>query len=359
LTWAVGAWAVTSGLGVIRQASEERYLADRAEAVRADLAEALGRSLAGLEAMAALDRSGARNPVRAGERLALFTRVDPLVDWAGLARLDGTVAASSHGDSGESAAFSPWFTAAQDQAALTVTESGGLALSAPTRDRDGSVTGVIGARVPLAALRTRLYTTADALGVGVTVFSASGRSLFGTGRVSGLVDAGVPARVVQFQEGALARAPSNGPGGSAIALHGVDLPGIGELGWRIVVATPPSERASAAWRTVQPLAAGVALSLLVTGLAAVLYVQLYARPLSRLSETARQIAAGRLDVYPYESRRTAEAAHLSAALSSIQLQLAASDATAFVPVTDAGAAGPTAEAKSVRTAKRARSAAAA
>jgi hypothetical protein len=76
----------------------------------------LERSLAALEAMAATGRQG-EGAARIGaivKGLAVLERVDPLVAWAGVARLDGTVLRASDAAGGpQGALLTAWFSQGQ------------------------------------------------------------------------------------------------------------------------------------------------------------------------------------------------------------------------------------------------------
>jgi methyl-accepting chemotaxis protein len=125
--------------------------------------------------------------------------------------------------------------------------------------------------------------------------------------------------------GMIADAPGVAGATRSILVHGIAPAGLPKLSWTVVARIPEAAPLTAAAPPIKALAAPAAAALALYVLVAALYVRLYARPLRRLAATAADIAAGRFDVYPFESRRTAEAADLSAALGKIQMRLHAAE----------------------------------
>lgn len=298
----------------------------RGQALGSEIAAAVDRTVARLEVLADDLADGAAP--EATKLLDLLPAKDPLVAWAGLADLSGRIVAASASPSvGRDVAHRSWFAEALRAPVTTGFQGkrghfgGGLmTLAVPVRDQAGRVTGVLAASIGAGAALARFRDTAAALGIEAKLVSASGRTLLATAGGSGPWNPADRAAAIGLTGTAEGRRKA-GPGGPQVLVSDVAALRMPNVSWRLAVRLAEDRRIASL--TVPPLAVmmflGAALALYVV--AAALLIRLYLWPIARLAQSARAIADGREEVYPYESRRCAEAATLAAALGIIERRL--------------------------------------
>jgi len=318
----------------------ERAVADtleaRGDALGIDLSATIDRSVSRLET-AAERLSGDPSPASA-DVLDALVEEDTLLSWAGLADLDGTLVAASGGEGvGSSVAMRTWFAdalaapLAADVMAPVAARPAALpappqddrlvSLGVPVKDDSGRVVAVLGADIAAEGALARLRAMAGALGVEAKLVAASGVTLIATGGVPNPSWSAESARAAAIGvAGVLATRRTEAVAAQHVAaeLSAERLP---QLPWKLAVRLPEGTGIAAGTPPPGSVALFLAGAVAVYGLVAFLFVRLYIRPIRRLVATAVDIAEGRHDAYPFESRRTAEAASLSAALGIIERRL--------------------------------------
>jgi HAMP domain len=267
------------------------------------------------------------------------------VSWAGFADPNGKVLISSNDLlRGVDVSSRPWFqrglsgSFAGDvhEAVLLNDLLGGsqsdpfrfIDLSTPVVGTDGNVDGVIGFHIDFAWAEVFLSETANELGLDLFLVNQAGELILSTDpAVSGTL------RLQAFRAaaaGVSSTTEETWPDGVTYfstvipEVRHDDLP---SFGWRMVARIAPTSFDLAQAELLRSVlivlsAAGLVLLLMSTA-----FSRWFLRPFNELAENARRIAEGS-DEYPFESRRTAELAKLSAALAQMQ----ARDAQGGVPI---------------------------
>ncbi len=255
------------------------------------------------------------------------------ISWAGIAALDGTVTAASLGMlEGASVAGRPWFDAglrgpfagdvheAKLLAGLLPAGPDGapprvLDLAAPIPGADGQAVGVVGFHVNFAWARAYLAETAAMVGIEAVVVDRQGVVVVGPPDLQSerMNLASMRAASVGAQSAVVETWPDGVASLSAVvpSLSYRDLP---SFGWSLIARIDPQLLAEQRQAATARLDLAIALAAAAFLVATFVFGWLIARPFERLSRSAEAIAEGR-DVYPEESRRTAELARFSYALS--------------------------------------------
>jgi hypothetical protein len=251
------------------------------------------------------------------------------VSWAGFTGLDGTVLAASNGmHEGANFGAQPWFQrglesdfAGDVHGAVLLSELLGateaepirfIDLARPVTDHNGDPLGVIGFRIGFAWAKRFLRESADALEMELYLISGDGEIIIATD--------GTDAERLNLPSMRAATGAKTWPDGKQYYTATIPQVVSGEmpsLGWRMMgrigTGAVTGGRTVVAGIVSTGLAVGTGLVLLL----AVTFSKLFLVPFRMLAQTAEDIADG-AEVYPYESRCTAEARRLSAALMRLQ-----------------------------------------
>lgn len=332
------------GLGLLAKrhldAFEEASLAEAVSARGRGLATAFMRPLyqQWLELKTVADTAG--NPRRAPalqSELSGLTEGESSILWAGYADLEGLVEAASDGLLvKESVAGRPWFSqglegpyAGDPHEAVLLAErldSGGdeplrfLDLAMPVVDDARRVRGVIGAHIDVDKTTEYLRELSDALSIDAFLISQTGAVLIAPADWTGGTMEMPGLRAAQL--GASRPYVETSPDGRFMTavLGGIGYQDLPSFGWSLLVRMPMELPGTARADLIRSFVIAGVIALLVLFVLAFAYIQLYLRPISRLTDSAVKVAEGDPS-YPYESRRTREASELSGALGLIQSRL--------------------------------------
>lgn len=257
------------------------------------------------------------------------------ISWAGIAALDGTVTAASYGMlEGASVSGRPWFDAglrgpfagdvheAKLLAKLLPAGPDGeparfLDLAAPIADAQGRAVGVVGFHVNVAWAQAYLAETAAMVGVQAIVVDRQGVVVVGPSEMQGArFDlASMRAASVGAQSAVVETWPDGVASLSAVtpSMTYRDLP---PFGWSVIARVDPNLLAEQRVNAMVRFGVRLAGACVFFVAAVFVFGWILARPFDRLSRAAEAIADGE-DVYPEESRRTAELARFSYAISRL------------------------------------------
>ena len=274
------------------------------------------------------------------------------VSWAGFTGLDGRVIAASGGLLEEmDVSARPWFEAglrgpfAGDvhDAVLLNRLLGGdedeplrfIDFALPVRDPEtGEVTGVLASHTTFGWLERFLSETAEVRNLDLFLVDATGAVVFATDPSEADVRSVQALRAAAT--GTAAQTREVWPDGQEYFASTVPQVAYGDLpsfGWRLVGRVPGDAHDADRRALMGTLGAIIAGAVAMFAVAAGLFAAVFVRPLSRLVASAERIAAGRPD-YPPESRSSAEAVRLSAALARIQTRLETHDSADDRPAAD-------------------------
>ena len=335
--------------GLVAALAATTLVRDRVRAFNADaLATAVTTRATGLELAFAralheewLNIRNLANAVRIGDPNDLASRLTAAVgdgtkvSWAGYARIDGSVVAGSNGllqgvDVGERLWFQRGlegpFAGDVHEAVLLASLLPGndgeplsfLDLATPVRDANGNPIGVLGFHLNFAWAQEFIAEQAAALDIDAYLVSQDGTVVIATdgGDYDGL-DLQSTRRASAGQAGAGLERWPDGRNYFTTVVPQVAYDDLPSFGWRLIAridgdAVETTDRAFSTGIMLTTALFGIFILLLTA-----LFVQIFARPFSEISLNAARIADGD-DVYPYESRRTAELERLSAALARLQ-----------------------------------------
>jgi hypothetical protein len=263
---------------------------------------------------------------------------NPKASWVGIARANGTVVAASSGLLvGENVASRPWFGEGLKGAfAGDVHEAVLLArllgsesseplrfidFSAPIRNPDGSVWGVLGAHVNWRWVRELVAQAAEQLALDAFIVNAAGTVILSTGTAAESIQ-----DLAVFRSAALGQPASSDevwPDGKpyyAVTLGEPSYDTLPPFGWRYVLRLDPALIHRAADRFSTEFLLGVAMTLALSLLVIALLVGFFTRPLRGLSEALLQLSRGESVGYHRERTRYRELSMLSDALAGLQSQ---------------------------------------
>lgn len=260
------------------------------------------------------------------------------VSWAGLTGLDGRVIAGSGGLlDGVDVSARPWFEAGlrggfagdvHDAVLLNRLLGGDEAdplrfidFALPVENGDGGVMGVLATHTTFAWVEAFLSESAAVRDMDLYLVNSAGQVVFATGEAPADVDSVAVLR--SAVTGVAARTREIWPDGREYFSTSVPRVAYGDLpsfGWRLVGRVPGDYLADDQRGLIGTLAAIIAGGVLMFGAAAALFAVVFVRPLTRIADSAERIAEG-AQVYPPESRSSAEAMRLSWALARIQSRL--------------------------------------
>ncbi|MFC5038361.1 cache domain-containing protein [Tianweitania sediminis] len=273
-----------------------------------------------------------RGPEAVRSSLDLVVGDSSRVSWAGIAALDGTVTmASGRLLEGQDVSQRPWFQRGLEGdfagdvheavllAKLLPSQSGEprrfLDLATPIRNQDGAVSGVLGLHLDQAWASRHLRDSAQAMGLDVFLIDRSGTVVIGTKDEIETLDLPSTRAAMAGVAFTSLETWTDGQEYFTTVIPQVSYEDLPAFGWSMVaridnnavsVTTPMSSL------VIIPAAFVVGLLLMT-----LLFVRLFADPFRNLANTAAAVMKGQ-DVYPYESRSTAEAQTLSAALALLQ-----------------------------------------
>lgn len=329
---ASGAWLVVDQRQAeLRQIALAEAVRTRAQGIELDFARTLHHEWSKARTIARDIASRDASSVRTS--LDLVVGDNSQVSWAGIAALDGTVTIASGGLlEQQNVSTRPWF-----QRGLTGDFAGDvhkavlladllpstegerrqfLDLATPITDGQGSVTGVLGLHLDYAWAQTHLTETARALQLDAFIVDRTGTVVMATTDVVG-PSLDLPS-IRAATAGAARAALETWPDGISYQTAVIPQVGYADLpsfGWSLVARIDNNAMAASSLSgTLLLFLVGFGLVLAGT---TVLFVQIFVRPLQRLSASASAILAGE-ETYPYEATSTAEAHTLSAAVARLQ-----------------------------------------
>lgn len=256
--------------------------------------------------------------------------------WVGVARADGTVVAASGGLLlGESVASRPWFGEGLKAAfagdvheavllaRLLDKESGEpmrfIDFSAPIRNPDGSVWGVLGVHLNWNWIREVVGQASDRLALDTFIVNTAGTVILATGSAeNSLKDLAI------FRSAALGLPASSQevwPDGRtyySVTLGEPSYETLPALGWRYIFRLDPLFVYGAADRFRMELLVGAALGLGAAILLLVLLVGFFTRPLRALVEAVQSLSRGQPVGYHRARTRYRELSILSDAIARLQ-----------------------------------------
>jgi hypothetical protein len=253
------------------------------------------------------------------------------LSWIGFARSDGTVVAGKGGVlEGTGVTSRMWFSGglkgpfAGDvegaQHAPGSAPARSIGMSAPIRNQDGSVYGVLGAELSLAWLRAAVTEAAARLAIDVYVINRSGTVILATAAVTGAAQG-----LASFQAAGLGVRKTfdeTWPDGKryfAVTMPEAGYKNLPPFGWSLVVRLDPAVEFAANARFLRDMAWMAFLVCLAYLLAFALVVSSLTNPLRVLVEAVLAVASGRPVGYFRERRRYRELAMLSQALARLQV----------------------------------------
>jgi hypothetical protein len=274
------------------------------------------------------------DPEEARRQLTLLSQVDRRYTWIGVTDVTGKVIAASQGMlEGASVAERPWFRRGLNgPAAVDVHEAVLLAkllparqeprrfvdFSAPIRNEQGAVVGVIGAHFDWNMVRDSIQAI-QGQGVDALLVSRDRMVLSGPpGLQETRVSEGSAVAAGQGSPVSLRERWQDGKDYMTAVIPTIRLKDMPSFGWSLIVRAevntvldPTRSIAQAFWMILGAGALG-ALVLLY------LFAAWLAKPLHRLVATAESLASGRTDQPPHDETRYGEATRLSAALVRLQ-----------------------------------------
>ncbi|MFU0505823.1 cache domain-containing protein [Pseudaminobacter sp. NGMCC 1.201702] len=334
LILAAGAWlTINDRLQEFQQAALAEAVQTRARGVEMTFARALYQEWRDARTIA--QQFSQKDPVAIRSSLDLLAADDTRVSWAGIAASDGTVTTASGGLlEGRNVSSRAWFQRGLNGAfAGDVHEAVLLAellpaidgeprrfidLATPVPGPDGQTVGVLGLHINFAWLQDHLKETARALALDVFLIDRDGNIVVGTDdSVFGHIDLKSIRSAAIGAENAMVERWPDGRSYFTSVIPQVSYEDLPSFGWSFVA------RISNEAFDLSQASVSNALILLLMGfgllLAAMtfLFVQVFVVPIRNLSETATAILRGE-EVYPLESRSSAEVGMLGAAIARLQ-----------------------------------------
>lgn len=266
------------------------------------------------------------------------------MSWVGYADVDGVVLeASDDLLVGADVSERPWFRNGlrsgfagdvHDAALLArmLRPEGGdplrfIDLALPVRNAENEVQGVVGMHIDASWAEQTLAETGRMLGIDLYLINAAGDVVMTSG------DTAPAAGELDLLTAARAGTASSGretwPDGREYFSTLVPTVSYGDLpsfGWRLAGRIDATTFRPGLNTLVGSAGVALAVALVALALLSVLFVRIFVRPFSALSDAARRMADGE-DVYPPETGATREAATLSVALSRLQARRSGSSGT--------------------------------
>jgi len=301
-------------------------------------AEQLGRSMHQLwQSVEGMGRIvSLEDPQEARRQLDLLAQVDRRYTWIGVADVEGKVITASQGMlEGQSVAERPWFRRGLNGPAATDVHAAVLLekllppsqeprrfvdFSAPVKNAQGAVSGVIGAHFDWNFVQATLQAMKGP-GVEVMLISRERTVLSGPEGLRGTtLSVGSAIAAGQAASVSLRELWPDGKDYITVVVPSVKHADMPSFGWSVIVRADtisvldPTRAITRTFWIV--LGAGMLVAL---GLLFLLAIWV-ATPLRRLAGTAEQLASGRYDTPAYDETRYEEATRLSAALVRLQSQ---------------------------------------
>jgi len=281
-----------------------------------------------LRAMADAVASGTEReqPARLRALLERWKASLPELEWVAVANAEGTViAATGSATEGERIGARAWFAEGRQRGWIGESPPPGggtgrvIELAAPIRHRDGTLVGVIGARLSWRWVGRLEATLTEALRAGRPVESLladrEGRVLIGPDALVGTVIEPSATRPPGAAGHVVRRWPDGGEylAGYAVSDGVGDFPGLGWTSW----VREPTETAFAAARALaRQILAGLVVIGLAGAVAGVVATARLARRLAAITRSADEIRAGRATELEVP-RGTDEAARIGASLRTL------------------------------------------
>lgn len=260
------------------------------------------------------------------------------ISWAGFAGTDGVVRVASGGLlDGADVTARPWFQAGLrggffgdvHEAVLLQKLLGGdnadpirfIDLALPVVGASGETIGVLALHTNFDWVSNYLIEAAEARDMDFLLVNSAGAIIGGS--IEAPADPSSIGAVRSATAGVSASLLETWPDGADYFSSVVpnvaysDLPG---MGWRLIGRLPADEFDASGGDLLRNILFFAFASMLIFAAAAVLFVTVFIRPLSRLTETAGKISRGE-EAYPAETRSSREASRLAAALARIQSML--------------------------------------
>lgn len=331
LAAAGGAYVVVDRGAALRRAALAEAVSVRANGLLLDFARALHQEWRNARIIAR--DIARRDPSAIRSSLDLVVGDGSRVSWAGIAQLDGSVTSSSRGLlEGVDVSQRPWFQRGLEgdfagdvhEAVLLaklLPERQGqprrfLDLATQTRDGNGNVTGVLGLHLDHDWALYHLRESAKALQIDVFLVNREGAVVMATDpSVGSSLDLSSSRAAMAGATLASVETWPDGENYLTTVIPTVAYQDLPSFGWSLIARIDNdaiSYRSTLAQLLPIPLIFAVVLALLTAA-----FVQIFARPFGRLAGSATAVLNGE-DVYPYESRSTAEVQTLSAAVAQLQ-----------------------------------------
>ena len=318
----------------------ERAIQIRSATLASDLARRIGSDWIGLQYLAG--EIGRFDPGKARAYLDGVVGSGEHVSWAGYANPDGIVAVASGGLlEGADVSKRPWFSGGMrgkyagnvHEAVLLQNLLGGkaeeplrfidLAIAVP--DSTGRIAGVLSLLLNFNWIENYLAGAANSLSMDFLLIGADGSVVASS--IAALEDPLSLATIRAAMTGTSTTIQENWPDGIsyfASVISEITYEDLPNFGWRLVGRIPAnafSTDGSDLFRNVIGLMIAAAA---IFAIAAVLFANVFLRPVSRLIDSADAISRGK-EVYPDDFATTREAAVLSSSLARIQTRLGAGD----------------------------------
>ncbi|MCG7394113.1 cache domain-containing protein [Microvirga sp. ACRRW] len=276
------------------------------------------------------------DPQEARRQFDLLGQVDRRYTWVGMADVEGKVVAASQGMlEGQSVAERPWFRRGLNGPAATDVHAAVLLekllpatqeprrfvdFSAPVKNAEGAVTGVIGAHFDWSFVQDSLQAMRGP-GMEMLLISRERTVLSGPEGLRGTtLSVGSAIAAGQAASVSLRERWPDGKDYITVVIPSVKYADMPSFGWSVIVRADtnsvldPTRTITRTFWTILGAGMLVALGLLY------LLATWVATPLRRLAGTAEYLASGRSDAPPYDETRYDEASRLSAALVRLQSQ---------------------------------------
>jgi hypothetical protein len=329
----IGWFVVSDRLANFQQSALSEAVTVRANGLQLDFSRALYEEWQSTKTIAQVIAK--RNPDEIRSSLDLLIGDNTRVSWAGIAGLDGTVlVAAKRLLEGQNVSSRPWFQQGlEGDYAGNVHEAVLLAkllpstdgeprrfidLATPVHNIQGQTSGVLGVHIDFAWAQAYLTEMAKTLEIDAFLVDQDGKVILSTdGNVQS--DLALPS-IRAAASGSDVSDMETWPDGRTYLTTVIpqvsyrDLP---SFGWSLAARIDSEairDKRQALSNGLLVILAGLVVLLAI---GTYIFVQMFALPFRRLAASADSVLKGH-EVYPFESRSTAEAATLSAAIARLQ-----------------------------------------
>jgi hypothetical protein len=188
----------------------------------------------------------------------------------------------------------------------------------PVKGKNGATIGVIGLHINFSWAEEKIRSIAAALGIDALLMSQDGTPIISTlGGQEGLKDlAAFRLSSLGSSRATLETWPDGRQYFSVVSKVGAEA-GQPSFGWRLIGRIEGSAFSTLAADSYSAPLISILVLFSLLGIATVFFVRMFFAPLEKLAANAEQISLGK-DIYPFESRRTAELGSLSESLARLQ-----------------------------------------